>query len=173
MLFAATLLLTSCPPDDQGSIRAETPDSTATEQRPPSLNEARQRAKVLHELCHATLQIVHRRYYREDEGLPIPARTMESVFKAMHEQFPVTFHWISVNAKPMNVDHEPKSSFEKAAAKALAAGEDHFERIADKRFHYAAPVILANECLKCHSPLRTSNRELAAGLVITMPIADR
>ncbi len=46
----------------------------------PDMQEARARARLLQETIHATLQIVHHRYYREDEGLPIPALTMKTVF---------------------------------------------------------------------------------------------
>ncbi|MEJ7595180.1 MAG: hypothetical protein WKF77_26955, partial [Planctomycetaceae bacterium] len=38
--------------------------------------QARRQAEILHTSIHATLQVVHDRYYREDEGLPIPAAVL-------------------------------------------------------------------------------------------------
>ena len=39
----------------------------------PSVEEARQRARLLDGTIHDTLQVVHARYLREGAGLPIPA----------------------------------------------------------------------------------------------------
>ena len=43
--------------------------------------QARRQAEILHTSIHATLRVVHDRYYREDEGLPIPAAIMSDVFQ--------------------------------------------------------------------------------------------
>ena len=51
-------------------------DASAAAQQPPRLatvDEARRQAELLHRAMHATLQVVHHVYYREDEGLAIPA----------------------------------------------------------------------------------------------------
>ena len=55
---------------DEPSRPAAVPRTTA---------EARGQARLLHEAMHATLHFVHRAYYREDEGLPIPAATLDKV----------------------------------------------------------------------------------------------
>ena len=79
---------------------------------PITVAEARGRAKLLHEAFHATLHIVHLRYYREDEGQIIPARTLESVFGELERRQQVKLRWLAVNATAMNVDHNPKGKFE-------------------------------------------------------------
>ena len=38
----------------------------------PTLDQARRQAEILHTSMHATLQIVHHRYYRETKGCCYP-----------------------------------------------------------------------------------------------------
>jgi hypothetical protein len=47
--------------------------SKATLPAPPTVDQARRQAEILNDTLCATLQIVHHRYYREDEGLRLPA----------------------------------------------------------------------------------------------------
>lgn len=136
----------------------------------PSVEEARQRARLLHGTIHDTLQIVHARYYREDEGLMIPAASLRDVFLRVEERNGVKLRWLVVDGRAMNIDHNPKDEFEKEAAKALAAGNDEHERSADGVYRYAGPITLRAECLKCHLPGRSSNKSRTAGLLISMPV---
>ncbi len=73
----------------------------------------------------------------------------------------------------MNIDHEPKDEFEKEAAKALASCKNEYELYADGVNRYAGPITLRAECLKCHLPSRSSNKDRTAGLLISMPIGKR
>ena len=136
----------------------------------PNLEEARGRARLLHETIHATLQIVHHRYFREDEGIPVPAFTLKSVFAELATQSKVKLRWLAVNAQAMSVDHEPQDEFEREAAKALAAGQEEFELAEQDVYRHAAAITLKSECLKCHLPNRKSTEPRLAGLVISMPI---
>jgi hypothetical protein len=70
----------------------------------------------------------------------------------------------------MNIDHSPQDDFEKNAAKALSAGQEEYERAEDGVYRRAGVIRLTSECLKCHLPSRTSTRERAAGLIISMAI---
>lgn len=136
----------------------------------PTESEARQRAQLLHETMHATLQIVHHEYYREDEGLTIPAATLNRVFREVATRQGVELRWLAVQGEPMNTDHKARNEFERKAAAALAAGQEEYESSAGGTYRRAATITLTSECLKCHAPSRTSNKPLAAGLIISMPI---
>jgi len=136
-----------------------------------SVAEARGRAQLLHETLHASLQVVHHEYYREDEGLTIPAVTLRRVFGELADRHKVELRWLAVTAPPMNVEHKPRDEFEKQAVAALAKGDAEFEQAADGVYRFAGAITLSSECLKCHLPNRTSTKDRAAGLVITMPLA--
>ena len=139
---------------------------------PGTLDEARARSRLLHETIHATLQIVHHQYFRDDEGMLIPAQTMKSVFKELDRGCDVKLRWLAVDADAMNVDHEPQDEFERNAVKALSSGKDEFEATEDGLYRHAGSITLSSECLGCHLPSRTSTEDRAAGLVISMRIEE-
>lgn len=147
------------------------PDEPAKDR--PSVDEARQRARLLHGAIHDTLQIVHARYFREDEGLMIPAASLKDVFQGMEERNGVKLRWLVVDGRAMNIDHNPKDEFEKEAARALASGKEEHELSADGAYRYAGPITLRAECLKCHLPSRSSNKSRTAGLLISIPVGPR
>lgn len=164
-LLAAGLALTLV-----GSSAAP-PDEPVKDAAPlPSVEEARQRAKLLHGTIHDTLQIVHARYFREGERLMIPAATLKDVFKEVEGRDGVKLRWLVVEGRAMNVDHEPQDEFEEAAARALASGEDRYELSEDGVYRFAGPITLGADCLKCHLPNRSNNDDRTAGLLISMPI---
>lgn len=134
-----------------------------------TLDEARGQAEVLHETMETTLQLIHRRYYREDEGLPIPSLSMEEIFKKLESDRDIKFRWLAVNAQPMNVDHRARDDFERAAVKELAAGKGHHDAVEDGVYRRAGSITLFSQCLKCHVPNRTSTESRIAGLVISIP----
>lgn len=153
--------------------RAETPATAAAakEQPLPTVDEARRRAEILHEAMHATLQVVHLQYFREDEGLAIPAATLRSVFRELGRRQGVELRWLAVNAQAMNTDHEPRTDFEKEAAAKLTAGATSHEQTDGGTYRRVGAIVLESECLKCHQPTRTDTRPRTAGLLIAMPVA--
>jgi hypothetical protein len=140
---------------------------------PTTIAEARGRAQLLHETIHGALQVMHRDFFREDEKLTIPSQSLEDVFRELTRSYGVEVRWLSVNTDAMNIDHRPKTDFEKNAVKALASGEGAFEAIEDDVYRRAGAIRLASQCLKCHVPNRTSTKDRAAGLVIAMPLAKQ
>lgn len=136
----------------------------------PSVNEARGRARLLHETVRAMLQVVHHEYYREDEKLPIPARTFKKAFRELSERQKVELRWLAVTGQAMNQDHVAQNNFEKNAVSAIAAGADEWEIAEDGVYRHAGAIALTAECLKCHVPNRTNTQSRAAALVISMPI---
>lgn len=132
---------------------------------------ARDRAKQMHEIYSATLDVIHRRYFHGDRAT-IPARAMEDVFTEMKRRSKVEARWISVNTKAMSIDHDPKTDFEKRAAKELAEGKTEIEVVEDGYFRRAGVISLHSGCLSCHEGLfqSPSKKQRYAGLVISVPI---
>lgn len=137
---------------------------------PTSVDEARARARLLQESFHATLQFVHDEYYRPDERLEIPAKTLERVFAELDRSHKVQLRWLAVNAKAMNVEHAPRDDFEKAAVAAMLAGKSEFDRLERGIYRHAGAITLTSSCLKCHLPGRTDTKDRAAALVISIPL---
>jgi hypothetical protein len=134
------------------------------------LDEARRQAEVLHTALHAALQVVHHRYYREDEGLPIPAATLKDVFAELEEEHRLKLRWLAVEGQAMNTDHKPRDAFEREAVEALKSGSRQFERAENGVYRRAGSITLGNHCLKCHVPNRKSTEDRTAGLIIAIPI---
>lgn len=132
--------------------------------------EARLRAQLLHETIHGALQVMHRDFFKEDEQHRIPSSSLEDVFKELERGWQVKVRWLAVNAKAMNIDHEPRDAFERKAAKALQEGEGSYDSSDGKVYRYAGAITLGNECLKCHVPDRTSLEDRKAAVVFTMPV---
>lgn len=144
---------------------------TATKAAPlPSVEEARGRARLLYETVQGMLQVVHHEYYREDEKLPIPARTFQKVFRELADNQKVELRWLAVTGQAMNQDHVPKNEFEKRAVSAITSGAEEYELVENGVYRRAGVITLTAECLKCHVPNRTNLKNRAAGLVIAMPI---
>jgi hypothetical protein len=157
----------AAPPADEANPVEVTPVET-TEPTLPTADEARGRARLLHETIHSTLQVVHHQYYREDEGLMIPAATMKRVFAELAKRQKVEVRWLAVDGQVMNSDHDPQDDFEKQAVAALASGKPEFDQSTDGVYRRAGPITLGSDCLKCHLPNRTSTEDRLAGLIITM-----
>lgn len=136
----------------------------------PTVTEARQQARVLHTALHSALQVVHHRYYREDEGLPIPAAVLKEVFAELEQEQHITLRWLAVEGQAMNSDHKPQTDFENEAFKALKSGRRDLEQVENGLYRRAGAITLTNHCLKCHVPDRKDTRNRTAGLVISMRV---
>ena len=91
---------------------------------------------------HATLQVVHHAYFREDDKTPIPAATLKLVFREMAERQKVELRWLAVDGQAMNADHKPRDEFEKQAAAAIAAPKmSFFLLVSHSRSSSAVPAI--------------------------------
>ncbi|TXT27800.1 MAG: signal peptide protein [Planctomycetota bacterium] len=158
-------------PTDESSETSNDAEPAIEVRNLPSVEEARGRAKLLHETIRATLKVVHHEYYREDQKLPIPARTLKSVFRDLASNQQVNLRWLAVNAQAMSVEHNPQDEFERNAVNELASGKATYDLAKNGVYRYAGTITLTSECLKCHLPNRTSTKDRAAGLLVTMPIA--
>ena len=150
------------------SADPETEEATAKE--PVSLEEARGRAKLLHEVIRGALQVMHRDFFDPDDKDRIPSSSLKDMFDVVKEEKGVTLAWLGVNAKTMDVDHKAKDDFEHAAVAALSKGVNEYEAVEDDTYRFAGSIRLHNACLKCHVPHRKSLETRFAGLTIQIPI---
>ena len=151
-------------PKTAASERTAAPATTTT------VGQARRQAEILHSALHSSLRVIHDRYYREDEGLPIPAAILGEVFKDVETEQHVRLRWLAVEGLAMNSDHKPTDDFERLSAEKLKAGERSYEIATDGLYRRAAPITLSGHCLKCHMPDRKSTRDRVAGLIIAIPV---
>lgn len=161
---------TGVPPAKSEAVTAKAP---AASEPVPTVAAARERARLMHDLYSSTLDVMHDRYFHSDRAM-VPARAMEDIFEAMEKSSRTQARWISVNANPMSVNHEPRNDFEKQAATAIAAGKADFEAVDGQFYRRAAPIRLTSSCIGCHTgffkdPPKTPR---FAGLIISMPISE-
>lgn len=146
----------------------------APDEKPMSVEEARERARLLHKVYSSTLDTMHHRYFRRD-GATLPARALEDVFKDMEKETNIKARWIAVNTPAMSIHHEPETEFEKGAAREIGAGKAEVERVEGGVYERAGAIPLAAGCVGCHTnsfttPVKTPR---FAGLVIRIPVAAK
>jgi hypothetical protein len=155
-------------PADESASTASKPN-VPERKSPQTIEQARRQAQILHTTVHASLRVVHDRYYREDEGLIIPASALSEVFRDIESQEGIKLRWLAVEGQVMNSDHVARDAFETEAVQALKSGMPFLEQTSDGVFRRAAPITLSNHCLKCHMPDRKSTKDRTAGLIIAIP----
>lgn len=160
------------PPSDAGKAVESEQKTEAPSAPRTSLEEARRQATLLHSAMHATLQVVHHRYYREDQGLPIPAATLKEVFATIEEEQQIKLRWLVVEGQAMNTDHKPQNEFENQAVASLKAGKREWEATENGVYRRAGAITLTSHCLKCHVPDRKNTKNRTAGLVISIPVKE-
>ncbi len=134
-------------------------------------DKARDRAKLMHDIYAATLEVMHDRYFHADKTI-IPARAMEDVFSEMQRQSKVEARWIAVSFKPMNINNEAESDFEKRAKKEIATGKSEVETIENGFYRRVGAIPLGTNCISCHAGFfrKVPTKPRFAGLVINIPI---
>ena len=138
---------------------------------PRSVEEARGRARWLHEIIHGALQVMHRDFFDEDAvERSLPSQSLDDVFAEMARTHGVEIRWLGGNATK-GKDHFPKDAFEEAAVAALIAGKPEYEAVETGRYRFAGPIRMQNQCLKCHVRDRKSLEDRVAGLAISFLLA--
>lgn len=172
--YMAAVLSAEPPADQRGGAEGKKSSKVARkveEQNRVSVEVARDRAKLMHDIYETTLDVMHHRYFHREKAV-VPARAMEDVFSAIKRQSDVEARWISVNLKAMGVDHEPESEFEKQAAKEIADGKSELDVVEDGYYRRAGAIPLSAGCVSCHSGFfkdATQTPKYAA-LVISVPV---
>lgn len=138
-----------------------------------SVAEARERAKLMHEIHLTTLEVMHQRYFRRD-GAVLPARAMEDVFAEIEKTTKVETRWIAVNTRAMSISHAPQSEFEKEAAAELSKGKASHDRVIKGMYHRAGVIPLGPGCVGCHTRFGApaTDKPRVAGLVISIPVKE-
>jgi hypothetical protein len=165
--------------DSSPAADSETPEAETRqrdEPQPPdssrvTVEAARERAKLMHDIYAVTLEVMHDRYFHGDRAM-VPARAMEDVFEEMQRHSETRARWISVNLKPMSLDHKPESEFEKRAASEISRGETTVEAVEDGYYRSATAIPLTSGCVSCHGGFfsKPSDKPKFAGLVISVPV---
>jgi Protein of unknown function (DUF3365) len=138
---------------------------------PRTVEEARGRARWVHEIIHGALQVMHRDFFDEDAvERSLPSQSLDDVFSEMARTYSVEIRWLGGNATK-GKDHFPKDAFEEAAVAALIAGKPEYEALENGRYRFAGPIRMQNQCLKCHVRDRKSLEDRVAGLAISFPLA--
>jgi CxxC motif-containing protein (DUF1111 family) len=138
---------------------------------PRTVEEARGRARWVHEIIHGALQVMHRDFFDEDAvERSLPSQSLDDVFAEMARTYAVEIRWLGGNATK-GKDHFPKDAFEEAAVAALIAGKPDYEAVESGRYRFAGPIRMQNQCLKCHVRDRKSLEDRVAGLAISFPLA--
>ncbi|MCA9173748.1 MAG: DUF3365 domain-containing protein [Planctomycetales bacterium] len=168
VIAAATAAVTASQVHAQQPAKA--PQALPAPASVPSVEEARRQATALHTVVHAMLQTVHDTYYREDEGLRIPASVFKDVFGELEQSQRVRLRWLAIEGKAMNTEHLPRDEFEREAVRILKAQREAHEDLTNGVYRRAAPIRLSNHCLKCHVPDRRSTKDRIAGLIVQMNV---
>lgn len=176
-IFVGIGALTYAEPPEKPAAKESGDDATASASEKDDPHRlpyavARDRARVMHDVYAATLDVIHHRYFHGDDKAAVPARAMEDVFAQIERQSSVEARWIAVNMKAMSIDHKPETAFEKQAARQLAAGKGEFEAVEDGYYRRAGAIPLNAGCISCHGgffrgPIKSPR---FAGLVISIPI---
>jgi len=178
-VLCVTLALCAEPPGDVADQPKDkqkaASDKPSDREHLVSVDVARERARLMHDIYETTLDVMHRHFFRSDRSV-LPARAMEDVFTEMAKQTSAQARWIAVNTKAMSIHHEPETEFEKQAAMKLAAGNEDFELVEKGYYQRAGRIPLGVGCVGCHTKLfsspSTSTSPRFAGLVIRIPVND-
>ncbi len=176
VLAVSISVLAQSPPESKTEANTVAEANVSEElgnQKRVSVEVARERAQLTHNIYSAMLDVIHHRYFRHDRAT-VPSVAMEDAFPRIAAQENISARWITVNAKVMNVDHEPQDDFEKQAAKAIAAGKKEHELVENGVYRRAEGISLMNKgCLDCHLGFGASGRiDRFAGLVISIPVSE-
>jgi hypothetical protein len=139
-----------------------------------TVEEAKGRAKLMHDIYSTTLDSMHHHFFRRDRAT-LPARALDDVFAEIDRKTKVKTRWIAVNTPAMSLNHEAESEFEKKAVTALSEGKAEFEATEGGYYARATPIPLGVGCVGCHTKFSptTDKTPRIAGLVISIPVSDK
>ena len=175
LLACLAICLISAGPD--GKLQKKKTDKTTGKKagsgitslaaKPLPLEQARQRARLLHDIYESTLLTMHRHYFEPNKKRVIPSRALEDVFYTARRRWGIEARWLAVSAQALNIDHKPRTPFEKKAVSLLASGKKQHEEVREGTLRVAAPIVLFANCIRCHT---TRRRNPVAGLVLSLKV---
>lgn len=145
-----------------------------TKLKPITVEEARERARLMYNIYSVSLEVLHHHYFRHDKPT-LPARAMEDIFIEIDERMNIESRWIAVNTPPMSVSHAASTPFEKKAAEEISAGKTEYDSVEKGYYQYAGVIPLKAGCVGCHTKLFSTPVKTPrfAGLVIRIPVKDK
>lgn len=167
----------AAPADEPTSQKTSPPEGSRVPKKEKiarvSLEVARDRAQLLQQVYASTLDVMHHRYFHQDRAT-VPARAMEDIFDDMRRKSIAEARWIAVSLKPMSLNHEAESDFEKHAVKEIKSGKKEVETIDDGYYRRAVSIPLTGGCITCHDGFfrQSSPSAMYAGLVISIPVTE-
>ena len=172
LLFLASVV--SYLPAEVSAEEAKAPGKVSEAEKPLTVEAARERAKLLHNVYSSTLDVMHHRYFRSDHAV-LPARAMEDIFSQVEKDSSIKTRWISVNTQAMSINHEPEGAFEKKAAREIATGKSDYEAVEDGVYQRAGAIPLKAGCVGCHTKSFSvgDKKPRFAALVIRIPVKDK
>lgn len=151
----------------------EAKDAAPTKDLPGTVDEARARARWMHEIIHGALQVMHRDFFDEDAvEKSLPSQSLDDVFAEMARSHGVGIRWLGGNAVK-GKDHYPQDRFEEVAIAALIAGKPEYDAVEGSQYRFVGAIRMQNECLKCHVRDRKTLEDRVGGLSISIPMAAR
>lgn len=138
---------------------------------PRTVEEARARARWMHEIIHGALQVMHRDFFDEDAvERSLPSQSLDDVFAEMARSHGVAIRWLGGNAVK-GKDHYPQDRFEEDAVAALISGKPEHESVEGSKYRFVGAIKMQNQCLKCHVRDRKTLEDRVGGLAISIPMA--
>ena len=135
-----------------------------------NLEEARARARLLHEAFHGALLAVHRDFFDDDNPGVLPSQSLNDVFAELGKTAAVELRWLTGNADEMSPDHRPRGDFETAAVEHLRTGATVHDALVGGELQFVGRIRLASQCLKCHVKSRRTLEDRFSALKIAVPI---
>ncbi|QDV70111.1 hypothetical protein Poly24_38300 [Rosistilla carotiformis] len=157
--------------DPPAPEKAEAETQAVRDAKRMPVAEARQRARLMHDIYGATLDVMHHRYFHGGRAI-VPARAMEDIFEEIQRDSHTEARWISVNLKPMSIHHKPKTKFEQHAADEIANGKPAVDIVEDGYYRRATAIPMSGGCIGCHDGFfkKPTKEAKFTGLVISIPV---
>lgn len=133
---------------------------------------ARRETKMLDDL-YKTAIVTVTDIYVEDATSTAAATAFRPVFKAMKDAKHHEARLVDGLGDPINPDNAPRDDFEKAAVKAMLAGEAGYEKVemidgkAQLRTMTILPMVM-EKCVLCHDNYR--DKKIVGGVAYIVPI---
>ena len=139
----------------QEAARPSAPETgAAATAQDPALERTREQVKMLDDLYKNAVVSITKSYVNKQDDRPA-AVIAKDVFGAMEKKGWHSARLVDATGDPMNEENEPKSEFEKEAARRIRAGETYLDRVVgegkDRRLEAATVVpVVMKQCGACH-----------------------
>ena len=132
-------------------------ESSKAQEKPaadPAVARARKQVQMLDDLYKTAIVLITEHYVKEDSDLAAGS-AFQALFKAMKDKGYHEVRLLDATGEPYEEKNKPQDDFEKAAIKALKAGQANYEEIVTedgaKYLRIATPIpVVMKKCTLCH-----------------------